>query len=79
VVLSSSESSPDTLSINELSESLGGQVVGVIDPLLGGNQSEEESNPLWMWFAIVATTLLIIEMLWSRPTQNSTAAQNTHA
>jgi hypothetical protein len=79
VVLSSSESSPDTLSINELSESLGGPVVGVIDPLLGGNQSEEESNPLWMWFAIVATTLLIIEMLWSRPTQNSTVPKNIHA
>ena len=79
VVLSSAESSPDTLSINELSESLGGPVVGVIDPLLGGNQSEEESNPLWMWFAIVATTLLIIEMLWSRPTQNSTVPKNIHA
>ena len=79
MALSSAESSPDTLSINELSESLGGRVVGEFDPLLGGDHSEEESNPLWMWFAIVATTLLIIEMLWSRPTQNSTSAQNTHA
>lgn len=79
VVLSSSESSPETLSTNELSESLGGQEAEAISPLLGENLSEQDSDPLWMWFAILATTLLIIEMLWSRPTQNSTATKNIHA
>jgi hypothetical protein len=79
VVLSSAESSTDTLSMNELTESLGGSGVDSTSSTSGGNGSEEESNPLWMWFAIFATTLLIIEMLWSRPRQNSNAQKQIHA
>ena len=79
VVLSSAESSPDTFSMNELTESLGGPGVDSTSSTVEGGDSEEESNPLWMWFAILATTLLIVEMLWSRPRQNSNAQKQIHA
>jgi hypothetical protein len=65
--------------MNELTESLGGSGVDSTSSTSGGDGSEEESNPLWMWFAIFATILLIIEMLWSRPRQNSNAQKQIHA
>ncbi|MDG1325768.1 MAG: BatA domain-containing protein [Opitutales bacterium] len=79
VVLSSAESTPNTLSMNELTESLGGPGIDSASSIFGGVDSEEESNPLWMWFAILATTLLIIEMLWSRPRNSSHAQKQIHA
>ena len=65
--------------MNELTESLGGPGVDSTSSTVEGGDSEEESNPLWMWFAILATTLLIVEMLWSRPRQNSNAQKQIHA
>jgi hypothetical protein len=38
---------------------------------------EEENNPLWMWFAIAAAILLIIEMIWSRPRLNASPPTNS--
>ncbi len=75
VVLSSAESSPDTFSQKELSESLGGTLKNTEIKLQDQIVLEKENDPLWMWFAIAAAILLIIEMFWSRPTQQNTSSQ----
>ncbi len=79
VVLSPAESSPVTVSIGEISESLGENGKQDIEALWGESLAEEENSPLWMWFAILAATLLIIEMLWSRPLLHSTTQNQIHA
>ena len=39
--------------------------------------SENVIDPLWMWFAIAAAILLIIEMILSRPIQSSPTSTNS--
>jgi hypothetical protein len=79
VVLSPAESSPATVSVNEIYESLGVSGAEVNEAFLAESIAEEERNPLWMWFAIFAATLLIIEMLWSRPSLQLSTQNQIHA
>lgn len=80
VVLSPSEFIPNTFSQNVLSDSLGGSKKGTVSKLKGLDSTEEDLNPLWMWFAMAAAILLIIEMLWSRPSQYpKTQTESVHA
>ena len=80
VVLSPSEFIPNTFSQNVLSDSLGGSKEGTVSKLKGLDSTEEDRNPLWMWFAMAAAILLIIEMLWSRPSQyTKTQIKSVHA
>jgi hypothetical protein len=79
VVLSPAESSPATVSVNEIYESLGVSATEVNEAFLAESIAEEERNPLWMWFAIFAATLLIIEMLWSRPSLQLSTQNQIHA
>lgn len=69
VVLSPSEFIPDTFSLTALSDSLGGPQEGTVSRFKGLGSTEEDNHPLWMWFAMAASILLITEMLWSRPSQ----------
>lgn len=77
VVLSSAESSPKTLSLNEISDSFGGDISAQKAQMQDQLKYEEENNPLWMWFAIAAAILLIIEMIWSRPRLNAPPPTNS--
>ena len=77
VVLSSAESSPKTLSLNEISDSFGGDISAQKAQMQDQLKYEEENNPLWMWFAIAAAILLIIEMIWSRPRLNASLPTNS--
>ena len=77
VVLSSAESTPETLSLNEISDSFGGVIAPANSQPEDRLKYEEENNPLWMWFAIAAAILLIIEMIWSRPRLNTTPPINS--
>ena len=77
VVLSSAESSPKTLSLNEISDSFGGDISAQKAQMQDQLKYEEENNPLWMWFAIAAAILLIIEMIWSRPRLNASPPTNS--
>jgi hypothetical protein len=79
VVLSPAESSPATVTVDEIYEGLGVSGTEVNEAFLAENIAEEESNPLWMWFAIFAATLLIIEMLWSRPLLQPSNQNQIHA
>jgi hypothetical protein len=80
VVLSPSEFIPDTFSQIALTDSLGGSKKGTVSKLKGLDSTEEDLNPLWMWFAMAAAILLIIEMLWSRPSQYpKTQTESVHA
>ena len=80
VVLSPAECTPDTFSLNELSDSFAGDLAGTKVQPQNQSKLEEDNNPLWMWFAIVAAILLIIEMIWSRPTSTpSPQTDSIHA
>ena len=80
VVLSPSEFIPDTFSQIALTDSLGGSQKGTVSKFQGPSSTEEDRHPLWMWFAMVAAILLIIEMLWSRPSQYpKTQTESVHA
>ena len=68
VVFPTAESVPDTLHEEEItriagkpgnfSNLSGKQVISTLD---------EDRHSLWLWFAILATSFLTIEMIWSRP------------
>jgi hypothetical protein len=80
VVLSPSEFIPDTFSQIALTDSLGGSQKGTVSKFQRPSSTEEDRHPLWMWFAMVAAILLIIEMLWSRPSQYpKTQTESVHA
>ena len=79
VVLSPAESSPATVSLNVIYESLGVSGTEENEDFLAESIAEEENDPLWMWFAIFAATLLIIEMLWSRPLLQPSNQNQIHA
>ena len=71
VVPSLAESVPEVLLGDELLQSVGGKFSPERNSSQVDEVGEEEREPLWLWFAILAATLLIIEMLWSRPTQDA--------
>jgi hypothetical protein len=77
VVLSPAESMPEILSSIDLKEGIGGQT----SPLLSADQSlhssEEEREPLWLWFAILAGILFIVEMIWSRPARDAVSTSDS--
>ena len=77
VVLSSAESTPETISLNEISDSLGGSLNYGESETRDQVDSENVIDPLWMWFAIAAAILLIIEMILSRPIQSSPTSTNS--
>ena len=71
VIPSLSESSPETISKIELEKALGG-TQGALSVVEEANDPEGSgSYSLWLWFAIAASILLIIEMIWSRPVVNN--------
>ena len=67
VILSGTEFTPETLSISQLEESFGNAAQKDIAKPLVDSEPDVEKNPLWVWFALLASSILIIEMLWSRP------------
>lgn len=80
VILPGTESTPETLSISQLSESFGNAVQKDIAKPLVNSELDVEKNPLWMWFALLASSILIIEMLWSRPhSLSTTQTKSIHA
>lgn len=80
VVLSGTESTPETFSISQLTESFGNAVQKDIAKPLINSEPDVEKNPLWMWFALLASSILIIEMLWSRPhSLSTTQTKSIHA
>jgi len=80
VILSGTESTPETLSISQLKESFGNAVQKDIAKPLVNSEPDVEKNPLWMWFALLASSILIIEMLWSRPhSLSTTQTKSIHA
>ena len=77
VVMSSSESTPYTLTETEINEILDGALkVSEVNDLVYDSKNGEE-NPLWMWFAFAAVCILIIEIFWSRPKSNLTVSTNS--
>ncbi|MBP51873.1 MAG: hypothetical protein CMI27_01880 [Opitutae bacterium] len=73
VILSPVESSPDIFENVEIEQALGGQFKDLKSPSPQDGWLENNDQSLWLWFAIAATILLIIEMLWSRPQLDSSA------
>ena len=67
VVLSPVESSPDVFGTKEIVQALGGESKVLSSQDSGVGLLQDSARSLWLWFAIAATILLIIEMLWSRP------------
>lgn len=70
VVFPPAESVVDTFSVEELNTRLGTGVslVGVEADKVSSTVNKDR-NSLWLWFAILAVTLLTVEMIWSRPIQ----------
>ena len=68
VVFPIAESVPEILSGDEINLRTGKltnvQSISTVDSYLSTN---EDQYSLWLWFAILAGSLLTIEMIWSRP------------
>jgi hypothetical protein len=80
VVPSLAESVPEVLSSDELLQSMGGEFSSYRASGQEEGSGKEEREPLWLWFAIVAASLLIIEMIWSRPARGAiTKGDSAHA
>ena len=77
VVLSPAESMPEVLSSIDLMQGMGGQSSPLLTTEQGVHSSEEEREPLWLWFAILAGSLFIIEMIWSRPTRGAVSTPDS--
>jgi hypothetical protein len=77
VVPSLAESVPDVFASGDLLEAVGGEFSSGRVSDLAEESRNEEREPLWLWFAIVAATLLIIEMIWSRPTRGGIKKGNS--
>tara|TARA_A100001015_G_scaffold292707_1_gene368353 strand:+ start:315 stop:2288 length:1974 start_codon:yes stop_codon:yes gene_type:complete len=68
VVFPPAESVPDTLHEEEIKMLTG--MTGTVSKLPVNeviSSLEKDSYSLWLWFAILATSFLTIEMIWSRP------------
>ena len=80
VVPSLAESIPEVLDSDELLQSVGGRFSSSPASSLAEGSGKEDREPLWLWFAILAASLLIIEMIWSRPTRGGiTNGDSAHA
>ena len=80
VVPSLAESIPEVLASDELLQSVGGEFSSSRASSRAEEFGKEEQEPLWLWFAIVAASLLIMEMIWSRPTRAGiTKGDSAHA
>ena len=80
VVPSLAESIPEVLDSDELLQSVGGRFSSSPASSLAEGSGKEDREPLWLWFAILAASLLIIEMIWSRPTRGGiTNDDSAHA
>ena len=80
VVPSLAESIPEVLASDELLQSVGGEFSSSRASSRAEEFGKEEQEPLWLWFAIVAASLLIVEMIWSRPTRvGITKGDSAHA
>ena len=77
VVLSPAESMPQVVSSLDLIEGMGGRKSPVPSPDSEATSSEEEREPLWLWFAILAVSLFIIEMIWSRPARDAVSTTDS--
>jgi hypothetical protein len=77
VVVAASESVPEVLSPEELKLAMGGGRTSPIFPREGVGSLDEEREPLWLWFAIASACLLIVEMIWSRPSREVIEGGNT--
>lgn len=77
VVVAASESVPEVLSSEELKLAMGGGSTGPISLREGVGSLDEEREPLWLWFAIASACLLIVEMIWSRPSREVIEGGNT--
>jgi hypothetical protein len=67
VILSPSESSPDTLVLDDLKQSFGGGANPLPAQVDTAGIGDSASESLWLWFVLAATILLVVEMIWSRP------------
>ena len=67
VMLSPSESSPDTLALDDLKQSFGGGANPLPVQVDTAGLGDSASESLWLWFVLAATILLVVEMIWSRP------------
>ena len=67
VMLSPSESSPDTLALDDLKQSFGGGANPLPTQVDTAGIGDSASESLWLWFVLAATILLVVEMIWSRP------------
>ena len=67
VMLSPSESSPDTLALDDLKQSFGGGANPLPVQVDTAGIGDSASESLWLWFVLAATILLVVEMIWSRP------------
>lgn len=67
VRLSPSESSPDTLALDDLKQSFGGGTNPLPTQVDTAGIGDSASESLWLWFVLAATILLVVEMIWSRP------------
>ena len=77
VVLSQAESMPEVLSSIDLMQGMGGESSPILRTETGAQPSEEDKEPLWLWFAILAGSLFIIEMIWSRPTRDAVSTPDS--
>jgi hypothetical protein len=77
VVLSPAESMPEVLSSIDLTQGMGGQPSPLLATETGVQSSEEDREPLWLWFAILAGSLFIIEMIWSRPARDAVSTTDS--
>ena len=77
VVPSLAESIPEVLASDELLQSVGGRFSSSPASSQAEGSGKEEREPLWLWFAILAASLLIIEMIWSRPTRGGTTKDDS--
>jgi len=77
VVLAPSESIAEVIEPSETRESLGTGFIPEKVIASGEDLEEEESKSLWLWFAIAAVILFIIENLWSKPRRTTVLEKET--
>ncbi|MBT5911139.1 MAG: hypothetical protein HOH25_15205 [Opitutae bacterium] len=77
VALAPSESIAEVMEPAETIESLGaGSTLAKVETF-GEDLGQEDDESLWLWFAIAAVILFIIENLWSRPRRTTVLEKET--
>jgi hypothetical protein len=77
VALAPSESIAEVMEPVETRESLGAGSISRKVLTAGEDLDEEDSKSLWLWFAIAAVILFIVEYLWSRPRRTTALQKET--